>query len=1083
MDKLPTNAPTGGWGALNTTQGVPTSLPSTVEAHFWGKLGLRPYGNGEYNYEREDDQVRNGNYKGVSWWWRNVSVPKGFIGKRAVLHLRGARQRAEIYVNHKLVGYTLMEESAYDCDVTAALRPGEENQIAIRITNPGGRLDWEDWELLSWGGVELQKSHGFGGLDRGLTLTAHDPVALSDAWVLNTPEVHRVTAHAKVRNDGAQPSETTIKATAVDKSGRPVASSTIKALIAPGSEKEISFDLNCPNAKLWSVANPNLYRMRFEIVTPDRQTDRREVPFGFRWFAPDGIGTNAVLRFNGERIRIFSSISWGFWGINGLFPTPGLAEKEVRNAKRLGLNCLNFHRNVGKTEVMDFQDRLGLLRYMEPGGGGTAIGPKAKPGDTGVARTRGGAYTEEKIIRMIRDFRSHPSLILYVIENERGDDDSNNPRIDHLMRRMHAEDPSRTIVLKSGLGPNGEVWMKPYDETIYRDQGHGAGWWDNHTVGFPDATWQDQDYQAPDHFAYDSRNKEEIVDWGEMGGSGTPDDHAKMLRQTKGEGYDAQDHREILAAYDAFLTKWGFRSAFPTASSLFRSVGDRQYEYWGYVLGAARLSDENDYLTLSGWETTAVENHSGVVDNLRNFHSDPRRIASMLRPLMPVVWPRRSSAFVGEKVAYDLAFYNETNRPVTGKIVTTLINPNGERMILGSYDVPAMRKDIFTYRLQANLATPALTMSGTYKLAVKLGNIEQTRDLLVIAMPAMKPLRVGVMGSLGGVEEDLGKLPNVKTELFHSDRKYDVLIAGGAGKGTEYGTDDNVAIAGTDDPTLYRRQVYGKKGSMEITVSGLSDAPAKVTLLFAETYHRNAGARRFDVRINGDTVLHDFDIFAETGGTNRATTKTFTVQPIDGAIVVAPGEVQADNATFAGIKLETAEKTVAYYFGARRYTDKSGQVWQPYVTSSRLAEEALRQVRTGTPLLIATGEDAVADAYARQLASEGAFRYDGLVGRGRAPWMGSWTFVRKHPTYDGLPVNEVMHSDYGIGPSATNGLVVSGSNLQIITGYGRDHDRRLGAVDFTAPLGKGIILFHSLPPANEPLQRRWLANALGFLTR
>jgi len=85
---------------------------------------------------------------------------------------------------------------------------------------------------------------------------------------------------------------------------------------------------------------------------------RRSVKFGFRWFAPEGIGSNALLRLNGKRIVLRSAISWGWWAPNGLFPSEELAEKEVQAAKALGLNCLQFHRNIGHPIVLDQHDQL-----------------------------------------------------------------------------------------------------------------------------------------------------------------------------------------------------------------------------------------------------------------------------------------------------------------------------------------------------------------------------------------------------------------------------------------------------------------------------------------------------------------------------------------------------------------------------------------------------------------------------------------------------------------------------------------------------------------------------------------------------
>ena len=78
-------------------------------------------------------------------------MPASFAGKTVILHVRGARKRAEVYLNQKLVGYSMMEETGFDCDVTKAIRPGQVNQLAIRITNPGGRLDWGDWMSYTWG--------------------------------------------------------------------------------------------------------------------------------------------------------------------------------------------------------------------------------------------------------------------------------------------------------------------------------------------------------------------------------------------------------------------------------------------------------------------------------------------------------------------------------------------------------------------------------------------------------------------------------------------------------------------------------------------------------------------------------------------------------------------------------------------------------------------------------------------------------------------------------------------------------------------------------------------------------------------
>ncbi|MGB7264059.1 MAG: glycoside hydrolase, partial [Terracidiphilus sp.] len=87
LPSLPVNPPTGGWQALSATQGIPVTLPCTVEQYFWGLQGMRPYKD-EYRFETSDDEVKNGAYYGVSWWWRTIDSPAAFHGKRIFLHIR-----------------------------------------------------------------------------------------------------------------------------------------------------------------------------------------------------------------------------------------------------------------------------------------------------------------------------------------------------------------------------------------------------------------------------------------------------------------------------------------------------------------------------------------------------------------------------------------------------------------------------------------------------------------------------------------------------------------------------------------------------------------------------------------------------------------------------------------------------------------------------------------------------------------------------------------------------------------------------------------------------------------------------------
>jgi hypothetical protein len=1102
--KLPVNAPTGGWGILSGKTGMGVTLPSTVEEHYWGVFGLRPYTRYEYSYAGRDPDVKNGNYEGVSWWWRDVKVPAGWNGKLVLLHVRGARQRAEVYVNQQLVGYDMIAETAFECDITKALRAGKVNQIAIRITNPGGWMDWQDYNTITWGRYTFQRSHGFGGLDRGMTITAESPMYLADSWVLNTPEVRTITVHATVTNTLNQARTGAVEFRVIDpKAFGAVASQQVEVDVPANSSRDVECSISCDKAELWDVDTPRLYLLRTDLEVPDMAkgrpiSDQVVKPFGFRWFEPRGVGSTAGLYLNGKRVRLYTAISWGYWGFNGLWPTPALAEKEVRDAKALNLNMLNFHRDIGKEEVLEKQDEMGLLRYMEPGGAKVYLGkelPVGTPsqsgpidtsGKGGEPRTFGERYMAEKVERMVKQFRSHPSLVIDMMVNET-EADLTNPHVFYLLRRMHELDPSRVIATKSGISPAHQAWFAPYATEPMVDDGTGySGWYDHHTVGGP-GVWQDGMYQGPDNFTHRIDDRKEIVDWGEMLGAAVADNHPMMVSQIKkagGTSYDLKDHEEVAAAYHEFLDKWGFRGAFPTDESFFRELGNKCYEFWGRVIETARLSESNDILSISGWESTAIENHSGLVDNLRNFKGDPVLISSKLARLLPVVKARASILRVGGTGTLDVYLLNETGKPVAGALKVTMADPTGKVTTLGSYPAPAFVADQFVYPVKMEVNAGALGEGGTYKVSVTFGKVTNSTSLLVVETkrPELAAARVGVAGeNADKVLRQLRAFPQVKAEKYQDGVSYDLIIAAPRGNGRVVRFDDGVPIKNTEDAALYHESIRGKANQVRFHFDGIAPGLVKVSLYFCEQEAQVAGKRRFDIAINGQTVEKDLEIFAEAGGQNIPLIKTYNVDAPQGTVDISTPASSKTDSLFNAIKIEAGSKVIAITCGREAYTDKSGLVWQPYKMPEPMPDGVLERVKAGTPLLILTSEEGSGDAVGRELAAAGAIQYAGTVPTSRASWMGGWVFVKKHPLYAGMPVNEVMKGDYQAPVDACYGLLVDGPGVDIVAAYSRDHDRNIGAMTFTARLGKGMIVYQGLMGMHPILQERWLGNALDFL--
>jgi hypothetical protein len=954
LSKLPVNPPSGGWQALNGQQGTPVSLPATVEQFYWGLQGFRPFKD-EYKFEADDPVVQNGAYYGVSWWWREIEIPAAFQGKRIRLHIRGARQRAEVYLNQMLVGYSIMEELPFECDLTAAARPGARNQLAIRITNPGGRLDWVDKNTVVWGKVNFQKSHGFGGVDRALTISAHDPLRIADAWILNTADARAITAHAEIQSESGANASGHVRFAVIDpRDNRVVAQKEVAANAVAGQTISVQADLRHPDARLWDLDSPNLYRMRAEWTGDDHSRDQRGVEFGFRWFAPEGVGSNAILRLNGRRIRIYTAISWGYWGLNGLWPTPELSRKEVEVAKAFNLNCLNFHRNLAKEDVLVHQDRLGLMRCLEPGGGILAVAAPGRENDFGRR------YMEAKVLGMIRAYRSHPSVVEYILQNE-ASPDLKNPGLERILRKMQALDPSRAIVSNDGFASrSAQAWLEPYKEHLRTSaEGGAGGWWDEHS-GQASDVWRDSFYVSPTDHLYQSTNTTEIVEWGEMKGAASIDDHARLVEQIKkhgGKSYDLRDHEELLKIYEDFLDHHHFRAAFLTSSALFQSIGRRAYESWAQFMENIRLTEANDYAAISGWESTAMENHSGLVDNFRDYKSDPKVLADALLPVRPLAKQKSIAVALGQPASFDLYLLNDSAKPVTGKLTFSLTDPAGARTTIGEFDCPSYSADRLSYLIRENVTTKALDKEGIWRTTFALNGSPQTahvRELYVVndKPQSARGLRVGVSSLSPLISGQLAALPGLSIEPFSSAKKYDVIVA---------------------------------------------SAPSAV----------------------------------ETMG-------------------VGTDDVGADKRSAA-------------------------------LAETKLPPDVIAAFEAGTPLFVVCTNDGQAAGIGKQLASLGAFRFDGMVGASRASWMGTWYFVRSHPIYAGLPVNRAMSIEYQVRSSDSNGLIVDGPGVEIIAAYSRDHDRKIGAGTFVARKGSTPMVVHRICAMHSVFHQRLLANAIQFL--
>ncbi len=664
---VPVNLPTGGWGALNKSTIKNAQLPATVEEYFWGANGNK-FGSA-------------GNYVGVSWFSTKMLVPATLGGKHMVLHFESVRLRAEVFVNKKLAAYDLVNSTPFDVDVSAYLIPGKVNDIAVRITDPNGNFDWRDSQNFMWGDYRIQPSHGFGGITGKVTLVATDKTYISDVFVKNKPKVKQVDVQVTRTNLSANTTGSYLFTVKESKTGKVVFTRQFPVSLATGESRQ-TFTIDVPSASLWDVDQPNLYNLTVNWKGRNGSVDNYTKRFGFRWFEIRHVDGDEQFYLNGKRIVLRTSISWGFWPVNGIAPTDALAYKQVADAKRLGLNMLNFHRTIGQTNVLDAADELGLLYFEEPGGNQYPENLYRPKNDLEKKQTEFYlAERNEKLFRMITRDRSHPSLVIYNMHNERGAQPTSIDKKE--MQAGHQLDNSRIMTYNSCNGPikvdepdpKYKLHLLPYDTTFY-----DYGWFDQHHAGGP-GTYHDGLYVDPTNYAKYTDHKNEIIYYGEEGAIGTPPRlqliRDEILKTGKDIGWETDTYLKWFDAYDNFIKKNGFLKAFPNVDSLTRKMGNVAYYYQGRVIENVRMNNIVDGYAINGWESMKQENHSGIVDDYRNLKGDPDLIARYNKPLYLAVKLNHKVLPVGDKAIADLYIVNEKDIKGDAEIELTVKDDKG----------------------------------------------------------------------------------------------------------------------------------------------------------------------------------------------------------------------------------------------------------------------------------------------------------------------------------------------------------------------------------------------------------------------
>ncbi|HEX7759135.1 MAG TPA: glycoside hydrolase family 2 TIM barrel-domain containing protein [Caulobacteraceae bacterium] len=365
---------------------------------------------------------------------RTFQVPAGWAGRRVVLQVGGAESVLYVWVNGTPVGMGKDSRLPQAFDVTAFVRPGEENLLACAV------VKWSDASY-----VEDQDQWWMGGIHRDVTLWSTGPTYIADVFARAEPDAEfqdgTLSVTAKLGFTGAPEDGWNFEVQLFDAGGRAVLETPLSASVKADWSTHNPYrgplgvvTLSAPVAApaLWSTEAPNLYTVVVSLVGADGVVvEATSCRTGFRRVE---IGDRALL-INGQAVMIAGMNRHEHDPVRGKAVTREAMVADIHLMKQFNVNAVRTSHYPNAEAWYDLCDEYGLYLVDE-----TNLESHAFIHDL-CADPRYAAQFVERGLRMVERDKNHPSVIVWSLGNESG----YGPNHDAMAGWMRGADPSRPL--------------------------------------------------------------------------------------------------------------------------------------------------------------------------------------------------------------------------------------------------------------------------------------------------------------------------------------------------------------------------------------------------------------------------------------------------------------------------------------------------------------------------------------------------------------------------------------------------------------------------------------------------------------
>jgi beta-galactosidase len=405
---------------------LPGSAPH-AEGAIWAQ-GNPPLKTGPFDVYASEGQVATGwTVGGIGWYRKRFDKPQVPQGGTAELRFDGVYMNCDVWINGTHLGNHPYGYTPFAFDLTPHLTEGP-NVVAVKADNPGRNSRW----------------YSGSGIFRKIWLSVAGDLRIPQYGVsvtteLAVKEAAQVKVEVTVENGRPAARKATVRVRLLDASGATAdevqssitvpASATTKAYLFP----------KFFNPKLWSPADPNLYRAEVLLEADNKPADATWLHIGIRKVEIDA---TQGLRINGQPLKLQGGCVHHDNGILGSACIPRAEERRVEILKASGFNAIRTSHNPPSPDFLDACDRLGMV-VIDEAFDCWESGNK-NPEDYHLFFHD---WWQRDLGAMILRDRNHPSVVFWSIGNEINERaEPQGVEIGNALRAFaHKLDPTRPV--------------------------------------------------------------------------------------------------------------------------------------------------------------------------------------------------------------------------------------------------------------------------------------------------------------------------------------------------------------------------------------------------------------------------------------------------------------------------------------------------------------------------------------------------------------------------------------------------------------------------------------------------------------